>query len=134
MTTKYALRQAMRGVLPAEILDRPKMGFPVPVGAWLRGRFRPLLDEYVLGARARERGLFDAAYLRRLVDEHERGVDNHAERLWALTNLELWQRLFIDGEPVTDATSAVEKLTGAAVLSSPGGSGRGATTLSSLGA
>src|SRR5439155_26069827 len=46
-TTKYVLRQAMRNVLPREIITRKKMGFPVPVGSWLRGPFRYLLDEYV---------------------------------------------------------------------------------------
>jgi asparagine synthase (glutamine-hydrolysing) len=49
-TTKHVLRAAMKGLLPDEILTRPKMGFPVPVGQWLRGGFRPILDEYVLGA------------------------------------------------------------------------------------
>ena len=38
-TTKWILREAMKGILPAEILDRPKMGFPVPIGGWFRGRF-----------------------------------------------------------------------------------------------
>ena len=48
-TTKYVLREAMRGFLPNEILSRPKMGFPVPVGAWFRTSFRPLLDESCSG-------------------------------------------------------------------------------------
>jgi asparagine synthase (glutamine-hydrolysing) len=99
MTTKYVLREAMRGVLPQAILDRGKMGFPVPVGRWLRGPFRPFVDEYVLGARARARGLFAPAALERLVAQHDQGED-HAERLWALVNLELWHRIFLDGEPV----------------------------------
>ena len=55
-TTKWILRQAMRGRLPAAILERRKMGFPVPVGAWLRGAWAPLLGEYVTGARTRARG------------------------------------------------------------------------------
>ncbi|HEX7316012.1 MAG TPA: asparagine synthase C-terminal domain-containing protein, partial [Pyrinomonadaceae bacterium] len=46
-TTKYVPRRAMKGVLPEAILTRPKMGFPVPLGAWLRGRYRNVLDEYV---------------------------------------------------------------------------------------
>src|SRR5688500_7174764 len=50
LTTKHVLRQAMKDDLPAEILSRRKMGFPVPVGSWFRGRYRHLLDEYVLGA------------------------------------------------------------------------------------
>ena len=112
LDTKYVLRQAMQGVLPAEILTRKKMGFPVPVGAWLRGPYRHLLDEYVTGERASARGIFDRAYARRLVAEHAAGERNHAERLWSLINFEMWQRIFLDGE---DA-AAVGAAPGAAAL------------------
>jgi asparagine synthase (glutamine-hydrolysing) len=96
-TTKWILRQAMQGRLPAPILERRKMGFPVPVGSWLRGPWRPLLGEYVTGSRARARGFFEPGTVERLVSEHIRGV-NHAERLWALLTFEIWARMFLDGE------------------------------------
>jgi asparagine synthase (glutamine-hydrolysing) len=96
-TTKWILRQAMQGKLPPPILQRSKMGFPVPIGAWLRGPWRPLLNEYVTGARARARDLFDAITVERLVGEHIRGI-NHSERLWALLTFEIWARMFLDGE------------------------------------
>ena len=98
LTTKYILRQAMTGVLPPVILSRKKMGFPVPIGAWLRGPYTSMLDDFVLGDRAITRGLFDASSLRSMVDQHRRGTANHGQRLWALINLELWHRIFIDGE------------------------------------
>jgi asparagine synthase (glutamine-hydrolysing) len=97
ITTKYILRESMKGILPEAILTRSKMGFPVPLGAWFRGPFRDLLDEYLLGERTRARGIFNHAYLRQLVDEHQGGV-NHSERLWMLVNFEMWQRQFFDGE------------------------------------
>ncbi|MFN7944712.1 MAG: asparagine synthase (glutamine-hydrolyzing) [Blastocatellia bacterium] len=97
LTTKYILRRAMRDVLPPEILSRRKMGFPVPVGAWLRGRFRHLLDEYVLSERAMQRGVFNPADVRGLVARHLAG-ENQTERLWMLMNFEIWQRRFFDGE------------------------------------
>ena len=100
LTTKYVLRETMRDQLPPEILKRKKMGFPVPVGAWLRGSFRPILDEFVLGPRAVARGLFEPAALRTIVASHASGEQNHSERLWSLINLEVWQRIFLDGEPV----------------------------------
>jgi asparagine synthase (glutamine-hydrolysing) len=96
-TTKWILREAMRGTLPLPVLARRKMGFPVPVGSWLRGAWRPLLQEYVTGARPRDRALFDSAVIGRLVSEHQRGV-NHSERLWALLTFEIWARVFLDGE------------------------------------
>ena len=70
----------------------------MPVGAWFRGPYRHLLDEYVTGDRARARGLLDPAAVRRIVDGHVKGGENHAERLWALVTLEMWQRTFLDGE------------------------------------
>lgn len=97
LTTKYILRRAMADRLPKEILTRKKMGFPVPVGAWLCGRFTHLLDEYALSPRAMERGIFDADFVRELVARHRAG-ENHSERLWALINFEIWHRQFIDGE------------------------------------
>jgi asparagine synthase (glutamine-hydrolysing) len=98
VTTKWILREAMKNRLPAPILARRKMGFPVPVGTWFRGEWRGLLDEYVTGGRAMERGLFDPASVQRLAAEHQSGMRNHSERLWALLTLEMWQRIFIDGE------------------------------------
>jgi asparagine synthase (glutamine-hydrolysing) len=102
-TTKYVLREAMKGVLPDEILTRKKMGFPVPIGAWFRGAYRNVISEYVLSERALRRGVFNADYIRQLVDRHQAG-ENHAERLWALVNFEIWQRRFFDGEAVTEQT------------------------------
>lgn len=96
-TTKYILRQAMKDVLPQTILTRRKLGFPVPVGQWLRGKFRWVIDEYILGARAGERGLFNRNFVERMVRQHLAGAD-HSYRLWSLINFEIWMRQFIDGE------------------------------------
>jgi asparagine synthase (glutamine-hydrolysing) len=111
-TTKWVLREAMRGTLPDAILTRRKMGFPVPVGRWFGGRFRALIDEYVLGGRAAARRLFDRDYVAQMVAEHGRGEGNHAERLWCLVNTEIWQRIFIDGESTSDASMAMARLIG----------------------
>ncbi|HJT67905.1 MAG TPA: asparagine synthase (glutamine-hydrolyzing) [Pyrinomonadaceae bacterium] len=96
-TTKYVLREAMKGILPEQILTRSKMGFPVPIGAWFRGPFKSIIDEYVLSDRALSRGIFDADFVRQIVSLHQAGED-HAERLWSLLNFEIWQRQFLDGE------------------------------------
>ena len=96
--TKYVLRAALQPFIPKEILTRPKMGFPVPVGRWFRGKFWPIIQEFVLGPRALKRGLFQRASLERLVEEHRSGTERHGDRLWLLVNLEIWQRIFLDGE------------------------------------
>jgi asparagine synthase (glutamine-hydrolysing) len=98
LETKAVLRAALQGVVPAEILTRKKMGFPVPVGRWLSGSFWPMVQEFVLGPRAAARGLFDPSTLRRLANEHRSGQASHGDRLWLLLNLEIWHRLFVDGE------------------------------------
>jgi len=100
LTTKYILRRTMRGRLPREILTRRKMGFPVPVGKWLRGGFSHVVDEYVLSDRAMERRIFNSSFVRELVARHNSG-ENHTERLWTLINFEIWQRRFFDREPIT---------------------------------
>ena len=97
MTTKYILRESMKGILPEQILTRGKMGFPVPLVSWFRGPFSSVVDEYVLSERTLARGIFERSFLKRLVAEHQSG-QNHAERLWMLVNFEIWQRQFLDGE------------------------------------
>lgn len=96
--TKAVLREAFRELVPKEILERKKMGFPVPLGRWFRGAYAPLMQEFVLGKRSIARGLFNPDYVRTLVKEHSSGEFNHSERLWMLMNLEVWQRIFVDGE------------------------------------
>jgi len=97
-TTKAVLRRALEGRVPREILQRKKMGFPVPFADWLRGPLRLLLDELVVSPRALDRGLFEPDVLRHLAGEHRAGIADHGDRLWLLANLEIWQRIFLDGE------------------------------------
>ena len=97
-TTKYILRESMKGILPEQILSRPKMGFPVPIGVWFRGAWRSVIDEYVLSERTTARDIFNSNVVREMVSRHQTGRENHEERLWALVNFEIWQRQFLDGE------------------------------------
>src|SRR6266403_1087759 len=100
--TKAVLRAALADHVPRPILTRRKMGFPVPVGRWLRAEFWPVVEEFVLGPRALARGLFRPAALRRLAEEHRTGAERHGDRLWLLANLEIWHRIFLDGEDPAD--------------------------------
>ena len=105
-TTKWILREAMKDKLPAAIINRRKMGFPVPVGTWFQKEWRHLIDDYVDGPRLRARGLFERTYISRMIAEHQAGV-NHAERLWALLNFEIWARIQLDGEQPADLGRAM---------------------------
>lgn len=92
---KRLLRLAMRGVLPDEVLDRPKMGFVVPLRRWFREELRSLPEDVLLDRRSVERGLFRRPEVERLIREHRQGVD-HATRLWVLLQLELWHRHVVE--------------------------------------
>ncbi|MGC2238030.1 MAG: asparagine synthase (glutamine-hydrolyzing) [Pyrinomonadaceae bacterium] len=106
--TKWILRESMKGILPGEILNRPKMGFPVPLARWLRNEFKNVVDEYVLSERALQRGIFEPDFVRELVAAHNDGED-HATRIFRLLNFEIWQRQFIDAEVFEKSEHALEE-------------------------
>jgi asparagine synthase (glutamine-hydrolysing) len=96
LTTKYLLKQMLRKLLPAENLDRRKMGFGVPIGHWLRGKLQPLLRETLLAEASLKRGLFKPEAVKHLVELHTRGERDFSPKLWTLLMLELWFQRFID--------------------------------------
>ena len=99
-TTKWILREAVKPLLPDAILKRPKMGFPVPFGEWLRGSGADVARDVLLDTRARQRGLTNPKAVAALVDGHASGAVDAGDALWSLMNLELWYRTFIDGDGV----------------------------------
>jgi len=101
------VKNALRPWLPDHILDRRKWGFGVPLGKWLRGELRALPHEILLDARSLDRGWFRPDGVRRLIDEHQQGSRDNTTRLWALIQLELWLRTFIDSAPVAPETIPV---------------------------
>ena len=100
LTTKRILRESMAGVIPDAILSRPKMGFPVPFGRWMAGRWHSVARDVLMDRRTRERGIVVPGRVERLLVDHQSGRRNAGDTLWALLNLELWHRTFIDGEGI----------------------------------
>ncbi|MFC6086318.1 asparagine synthase (glutamine-hydrolyzing) [Sphaerisporangium aureirubrum] len=94
-TTKYLLKHALVPWLPAEVIDRRKSGFGVPMARWLRTGLRELSHDVLTDHTARSRGLFRPAAVTRLLRAHDAGHD-HGDRIWALLQLELWHRAFMD--------------------------------------
>jgi asparagine synthase (glutamine-hydrolysing) len=105
--TKVMFRAAVQDLVPPEILARPKMGFPVPVGRWFREGFASMVDEFVMGPRADARGYFNRSALHQMVTEHRSGRVTHADAIWLLVNLEIWLRIFCEGEAPGDVMHAV---------------------------
>jgi asparagine synthase (glutamine-hydrolysing) len=97
LRTKRILREAIRGLVPAEILRRKKMGFPVPFSGWVRSRWNDVAREVLLDRKTCQRGVINPAAVETLLDEHRTGRRAGGDALWALINLELWYRTFIDG-------------------------------------
>ncbi len=90
---KHLLKKSSRGLIPNDIIDRPKQGFPVPIADWFRERGNPFLDVLLDPSSLRD-GLLDASYVRARVEHFLRGGNTSIE-IWALLNLELWRREFL---------------------------------------
>lgn len=105
-TTKYLLKRAIADWLPPELVNRPKMGFGVPLAAWLRTELRDLSWDLLTDHTARSRGLFRPRAITRMLHEHDAGSD-HSPRIWALIQFELWHRVFVDGAHI-QAGAAIE--------------------------
>jgi asparagine synthase (glutamine-hydrolysing) len=105
-TTKYIFKQAMRGILPDAIIDRPKQGFGVPLEHWFRGRLSSFVRDLLLSRRSRERGIFNPAHIEKLLRIHESGRRRDTE-LWLLISIELWCRTFLD---VSAASTAATRM------------------------
>ena len=94
---KAIFKRAMGDALPPDVLTRRKMGFGVPLGSWFRNELRDYARDTLLGARARQRGLFAPAAVEGLLDEHARGRHDLSASLWALVMFEEWARRWFDG-------------------------------------
>ena len=96
-TTKYILREAMRNVLPPEVLRQPKAGFAAPVDYWLAYDLKEMVDDLLSVSQIRKRGLFRPEAVRRYVEEHRSGRQDWSMQLWQFITLELWMQTFLDG-------------------------------------
>lgn len=99
---KHTLRTALQGLLPDEILNRPKRGFGAPVGAWFKKEMRVLREELLGREVIERRGLLDAAAVRRVAADHDAHREDYSDLLLVLMNLEIWCRLFLDGRQAAD--------------------------------
>jgi asparagine synthase (glutamine-hydrolysing) len=99
LTTKYLFRQALRPLLPAEITQRKKKGFNMPVAKWLAGPLRELVEDTLAESRLRRDGIFEPKAVRRLLDDHyARRVDNR-KLIWTVLIFQLWYDHFCRTSP-----------------------------------
>ncbi len=101
---KYVMKKALQGIVPDNILHRQKRGFGAPIGAWFKAELAGFLREILSETALARRGLVDPATVARVVREHERQEADRTDHLLALVNLEIWCRMFLDGESPATVT------------------------------
>jgi asparagine synthase (glutamine-hydrolysing) len=106
--TKHIFREAMRSMLPEEVMRQPKAGFAAPIDYWLAHELRPMVDELLSEAQVRRRGLFRPEVVRRYIDEHRSGAEDWSMQIWQLLTLEIWMQLFLDGGATDFAKRQIE--------------------------
>jgi asparagine synthase (glutamine-hydrolysing) len=106
---KHVMKRALADILPAEILYRRKRGFGAPIGAWLKRELRPLLRGVLAREAVERRGLFDWRAIEETIRLHESNRADHTDHLLALINLELWCRMYIDGERHEDVAESLRE-------------------------
>jgi asparagine synthase (glutamine-hydrolysing) len=94
-TGKYLLRRLMRGRVPDEVIDRPKVGFGVPLNRWLRESLAPMVTDYLSPQRLARDGYFDVPAVKTIVAEHLTGRRDHGHKIWLLLQFELWRERWV---------------------------------------
>lgn len=98
---KYLLKKAVEGILPPEVINRPKQGFVAPVSDWLRGETGAKIRRDIESSTLAERGLLDYEAIDRLWDSHQSGRGEWAFQLWNIYNVSAWHDLWIAGRALT---------------------------------
>jgi asparagine synthase (glutamine-hydrolysing) len=98
---KHVLKEVAATLLPADILNRRKQGFGVPLGTWFRGNLRELFADTLLSPESLQRGYFQPAFVRQIVDEHVSGKRDHTLRLWQLVVFEKWHTQYVNSFPLS---------------------------------
>src|SRR6185369_3762282 len=107
---KHALKGALAGILPTDILERKKRGFGTPMGAWLKRDLKPMLATMLSSSAVEARGIFRKRAIDDLVAAHEAGRIDGTDRLIALLNLEVWARMYLDGRAPDDVGDELKEL------------------------
>jgi asparagine synthase (glutamine-hydrolysing) len=93
-TTKYALRRALDGIVPPHVLNRAKLGFPVPIRHWLRDEMYTWARDIIRDSQTDH--LLDLVAVQRMLDEHRAGTTDHSRRIWTLLVFMIWHGLFVE--------------------------------------
>jgi asparagine synthase (glutamine-hydrolysing) len=94
--SKYILKKVAEKYLPHEIIYRPKASFGAPIRSWISGELKEMVDDLLSKENVENRGLFQYDYIKTLIDNDRKGVEDNAYRIYQLLTLELWCRHYLD--------------------------------------
>lgn len=106
-TMKYLLKKAVAPWLPHEVIYRKKRGFGAPVGSWLRQDLQPLIQDLLSEEQVRRRGLMHWPAVESILKAHQDQQSDHTDHIFALIALEIWCRIYLDGQDWKSAPSTL---------------------------
>ena len=95
--SKYILKKVAVGYLPRDIVYRPKASFSMPIRAWISNELRGMVDELLSESQVKKRGFLNYYYVKKIIEQDRRGIEDNAYRIYQMLTLELWFKRFIDG-------------------------------------
>lgn len=108
---KHIMKQALRDLLPQDILERKKRGFGTPMGAWLKGELAPMLRDTLSEGSIEDRGVFRHQEIVKLITAHESNRVDGTDRLLALLNFEIWARVYLDSRAPAEVADELQSAT-----------------------
>ena len=96
---KYILRQIVHKYIPQSLLDRPKMGFGIPIASWLQNELKPIVDFYLSPSFIKKQGLFNTDEIQRIRNSFYKGKSERAEKIWYLLMFQMWYDTWINKNP-----------------------------------
>jgi len=107
---KYILKKVAQRYLPSELIYRKKQGFGFPLALWMRTEMKNFILNITRQSRFIENGIFNREYVEKIINEHLSGSRDHNFRIWILINLEIWHRLYFEGETIESMQEFIQKL------------------------
>ncbi|VDG20216.1 asparagine synthase (glutamine-hydrolyzing) [Lactiplantibacillus mudanjiangensis] len=103
-TTKYILRKAVEDVVPAHVLHRKKLGFPVPIRFWLKDEMYDWARQIINESQTDD--YFDKGYFLKLLDDHRDGVADNSRKLWTILTFMMWHKIYVESDTLMDSVTA----------------------------
>jgi asparagine synthase (glutamine-hydrolysing) len=102
---KYILKKAAERILPRKIIYRPKAAFGAPIRSWISNDLKEMVDELLSEQSISQRGLLNYSFVKKMIDNDRKGIEDNAYQIYQLLTLELWCREYMDNKITTQITT-----------------------------